>query len=133
MTELLFCPLECGARIASIEKHLLKCKNRSKLGTFYLFCPYNSHHIIKYKEYGVHVDNCDCNPNQCSSDNDDDKDLDEKFDREEEEEGKGKKENVMKGVKKGKMKERVKTTYDKIEDVDEDSKMFYKKVYIDVD
>ena len=36
-------------------------------------------------------------------------------------------------MKKGKIKERVKTTYDKVEDVDEDSKMFYKKVYIDVD
>ena len=119
MTELIFCPLECGSRIASIEKHLLKCKNRSKLGTFYLFCPYNSHHIIKYKEYGVHVDNCDCNPNYCFSD-DDDKDLDEKFDREEEEEDKGKKENIRKGMKKGKIKERVKTTYDKVEDVDED-------------
>lgn len=131
MTELFFCPLECGARITSIAKHLLKCKNKSKLGTYYLYCPYNSLHIIKYKEYGVHVDNCEFNPNNKSQSSNDDNDIDRKFEDSEEE--KEKEVVNRKIVKKGKMKDRVKTTYDKIEDVDEDSKRFYQKVYIDVE
>lgn len=132
MNELFFCPLECGARISYLYKHLMKCKNKAKLGNEYQTCPYNNNHIIKYLEYRIHVENCPDKSTESDEEENNDEEED-KFDYDSEEENK-------KELKKGKKvfpkknntkSERIKTTFDKIEDVDEDSKNFYQKVYID--
>ena len=56
---LFFCPLECGARIKSLSKHLIKCKNYKLLGVTYKRCDYNSSHIIKNEFYELHLISCD--------------------------------------------------------------------------
>ena len=56
---LIFCPLDCGARIKSLSKHLTKCKNYKLLGITYKKCEYNSSHIIKNEFYELHLISCE--------------------------------------------------------------------------
>ena len=56
--DFIFCPLECGARIKNIGKHIKKCKNYSLLGVNYRFCEYNITHIIKNELYQTHLLSC---------------------------------------------------------------------------
>ena len=80
--DLFDCPLECGARIKNLEKHLKKCKNKKLLGTKYKICEYNSYHIIKNELYDLHL--LSCKPKISSEDDDDedsfDDNLKKKFD-----------------------------------------------------
>ena len=57
--KLIFCPLECGVRIKSLAKHLLKCKNIKLLGVKYKKCEYNPFHIIKNEFYELHLISCE--------------------------------------------------------------------------
>ena len=50
-----FCPLECGARIKSLIKHIQKCKNYNLLGIKYKLCEYNNTHIIRKELYETHL------------------------------------------------------------------------------
>ena len=56
--DFIFCPLECGARIKNIGKHIKKCKNYNLLGVTYRFCEYNVTHIIKNELYQTHLLSC---------------------------------------------------------------------------
>ena len=55
---LIFCPLECGARIKNLGKHILKCKNYNLLGVKFKKCEYNDAHIIKNELYQIHLLSC---------------------------------------------------------------------------
>ena len=55
---LIFCPLECGARIQNLGKHIQKCKNYNLLGIKFKKCEYNSAHIIKNELYQIHLLSC---------------------------------------------------------------------------
>ena len=68
--DLFDCPLECGARIKNLEKHLRKCKNKKLLGTKYKICEYNPFHIIKIEFYDLHL--LSCKPKILSEDDDED-------------------------------------------------------------
>ena len=74
MTEenLLSCPLDCGARIKSLHKHLAKCQNKKLLGVKYKLCKYNPSHIIKNELYELHLISCESK----KIDEDDDSDED---------------------------------------------------------
>ena len=87
MTEenFIFCPLECGARIKSLSKHILKCKNNKLLGVTYKRCEYNPYHIIKNEFYDLHLLSCDSKKKieKLEHDSNDD-DLIDKLDEEDE-------------------------------------------------
>ena len=73
------CPLECGARIISLNDHLKKCKMKKKIGYDYLICPHNSNHIIKINLLQLHIINCEDKPISNNNDTSDDDDLDNKI------------------------------------------------------
>ena len=78
--ELFFCPLECGARIKNIGKHLNKCKNYNLLGVNYRLCEYNASHIIKNELYQTHLLSCKSKKKFDEDKNDSiDDDLSDKF------------------------------------------------------
>ena len=148
MPELFFCPLECGAHISSLYKHLTKCKKKHLLGTEYLKCPYNSTHIIHHNLYALHLLSCEDRPQikenesddsiklNISDESDSNEETEIEKDKSNEEVKKTKPNNkntfttLPKKTKKNKFCIKYKTTYDKEEDVDEESKEFYTKVYI---
>ena len=72
--DLIFCPLECGARIKGLSKHLSKCMNKKLLGKEYKICEYNSYHIIKNNLYDFHLISCPSRKKfeECDNDSDDD-------------------------------------------------------------
>ena len=72
--DLIFCPLECGARIKGLSKHLSKCMNKKLLGKEYKICEYNSYHIIKNNLYDFHLISCPSKKKFEESDNDSDDD-----------------------------------------------------------
>ena len=131
--ELFFCPLECGARIKNFYKHIVKCRKKNKLNVEYFICPYNINHILNVKVFAIHKENCEDKPNPNSEDSDDE-DIINKFKSYEENENSdnssedddNKKNNCV--IKK--RKKYIKTTYDKEEDIDEDSLKFFNKVYL---
>ena len=55
---LIFCPLECGARIKNLGKHINKCKNYNLIGVKFKFCKYNNTHIIRNELYETHILSC---------------------------------------------------------------------------
>lgn len=57
--ELFFCPLECGARIKDLQKHINRCRHKNDLMVKYLICYYNSFHIIKKEEFNHHLIICE--------------------------------------------------------------------------
>ena len=71
------CPLECGARIKNLPKHIKKCKNQKLLGTKYKICEYNSSHIIKTELYNLHL--LSCKPKILDEDDDDEDSFDDNF------------------------------------------------------
>ena len=76
-----FCPLECGARIKSLIKHIQKCKNYNLLGIKYKLCEYNNTHIIRKELYETHLLICKSKKKFEEDENDsiDDDDLNDKF------------------------------------------------------
>lgn len=57
--QLIFCPLECGARIKDLIKHITRCRRKNELMVKYLICPNNSSHIVKKEDYDCHLIVCD--------------------------------------------------------------------------
>ena len=131
--ELFFCPLECGARIKNFYKHIVKCRKKNKLNVEYFICPYNINHILNVKVFAIHKENCEDKPNPNSEDSDDEDIINkfksyeenEKSDNSSEDDDNNKNNCVNK-----KRKKYIKTTYDKEEDIDEDSLKFFNKVYL---
>ena len=76
-----FCPLECGARIKSLIKHIQKCKNYNLLGIKYKICEYNNTHIIRKELYETHLLICKSKKKFEEDENDsiNDDDLNDKF------------------------------------------------------
>ena len=131
--ELFFCPLECGARIKNFYKHIVKCRKKNKLNVEYFICPYNINHILNVKEFAIHKENCEDKPNPNSEDSDDE-DIINKFKSYEENENSDNSseddDNNKNNCVNKKRKKYIKTTYDKEEDIDEDSLKFFNKVYL---
>ena len=133
--ELFFCPLECGARIKNFYKHIVKCRKKNKLNVEYFICPYNINHILNVKVFAIHKENCEDKPNPNSEDSDDE-DIVNKFKTYEENENENSDnsseddDNNKKDCVNKKRKKYIKTTYDKEEDIDEDSLKFFNKVYL---
>ena len=78
--DLIFCPLDCGARIKNLGKHFKKCKNYNLLGIKYRLCEYNATHIIKNELYQIHLLSCKSKKKFQEDENESiDDDLDDKF------------------------------------------------------
>lgn len=78
--DLFFCPLECGARIKNLVKHMQKCKNYPLLGVKYKLCEYNNSHIIRNELYETHLLTCKSKKKYEEDESDSvDDDLDDKF------------------------------------------------------
>ena len=148
--KIFFCPLECGARIKSLSKHLTKCQNKKLLGVKYKTCKYNSSHIIKNELYELHLISCESKKKfeeDIESDEDDDLKLkveQELSNKEEinqknkekiienknkEEEDKDKK--VIMGINKRKRRYiHEKTLFKNENEIDKECMDFFNKVYI---
>ena len=77
--KLFFCPLDCGARIKSLAKHIKKCRNYKLLGIKYTICEYNPAHIVKIALYEYHLLSCDSKKKFEKDSDDDDDDLAKKM------------------------------------------------------
>ena len=75
MEDFIQCPLDCGARIKSLYKHLTKCQNKKLLGIKYKTCIYNTSHIIKNEFYELHLLSCESK----KVDDDDEDSFDDNF------------------------------------------------------
>ena len=71
------CPLDCGARIKSLYKHLTKCQNKKLLGIKYKTCIYNTSHIIKNEFYELHL--LSCESKKVDEDDDEEDSFDDNF------------------------------------------------------
>lgn len=149
---IIFCPLECGARIKYLGKHIQKCKNYNLLGVKFRLCEYNNAHIIKNELYQTHL--LSCNSRIISKENDEDDsiddDLSKKFsdssenENEKEEENKEKDNNVNESkeldnknkndennINKKKRRYRHERALFKNEnEIDQECLSFFKKVYV---
>ena len=123
MTEekFIFCPLECGARIKSLSKHILKCKNNKLLGVTYKRCEYNPYHIIKNEFYDLHLLSCDSKKKiEKLEDDSNDDDLMDKLNDEDDNDETDNKDNTI-------TKEKIENTNMKDEEVKEKNKFNKKK------
>ena len=143
--KLIFCPLECGSRIKSLPKHLLKCQNKKLLGVTYKKCEYNSFHIIKNEFYELHLLSCESKKQFEKSDDDsnDENILDKLNDEDESDKNDNiiKKENIenindeeiKEKNKANKRKRRYiheKALFKDESEIDKDCLDFFNKVYI---
>ena len=147
--EFFFCPLECGARIKNIGKHIKKCKNYSLLGVNYRLCEYNASHIIKNELYQTHLLSCKSkkkfeedndesfDDNLSDKFNDDDSDI-EKVEEKKEEKEKETKNNLEKKEENeeyniNKRKKRYKherALFKDENEIDQECLDFFNKVYV---
>ena len=123
MTEekFIFCPLECGARVKSLSKHILKCKNNKLLGVSYKRCEYNPYHIIKNEFYDLHLLSCDSKKKiEKLEDDSNDDDLMDKLNGEDDNDETDNKDNTI-------TKEKIENTNMKDEEVKEKNKFNKRK------